>query len=71
MSRYSNDDYAVAEESGEEVIRKLESGLIRSQVAPMSTPFSLPHHLFHNLNPFTHALMGDPHFHKVKKITRS
>lgn len=45
--------------------QKSGEDVIRSQEAPISTAFSPPHHLFHNLNTFTHALIRDSHFLKV------
>ncbi|KAL8100651.1 uncharacterized protein LOC141693109 [Apium graveolens] len=57
MNRYSYDNFTGFQKSKEE--------LVRSQEAPIYTAFSLPHHIFHNLNTFTHELIGDSHFIKV------
>ncbi|KAK1387168.1 HTH myb-type domain-containing protein [Heracleum sosnowskyi] len=66
MNPYSHDDFVVAEENGDELVRKVESSLIRSQETSMYTAFSLPHHhLFHNLNPLAHAVVEDSHSLKV------
>lgn len=65
MNAYSHDDFVVAEKNGDELVRKMESSFIRSQETPMYTAFSLPHHLFHNLNPLSHAVVEDSHSLKV------
>lgn len=57
MNRNIYDNFTGFQKFGEEAIRSPE--------APVSTAFSLPNHLFPNLNTFTHALIGDSHFLKV------
>lgn len=68
INPYNYNDSLVAEKNGEGVVRKLESILIRSQETSM---FSLPHHLFHNLNPLTLAVVEDCHSLKVHQSLRS
>ncbi|KAK1385335.1 HTH myb-type domain-containing protein [Heracleum sosnowskyi] len=57
MNRYSYNNFTGFQKSREEVIK--------SQEAPIPITFSPPHHIFHNLNTFTHALMEDTQFLKV------
>lgn len=61
MNPYSHDHSVMAERNGDELVRKMES----NQETPMYTAFSLPHHLFHNLNPLSHAVVEDSHSLKV------
>ncbi|KAL8157690.1 uncharacterized protein LOC141679140 [Apium graveolens] len=55
MYPYSHDDLVLAQKNGDELVRNMES----------NTAFSLPHHLFHNLNPSSHAVVEDSHSLKV------